>query len=29
MTAKDWKNEGKFTTVFNRKIFVIDKGNTT
>tara|TARA_R110002126_G_scaffold112105_1_gene250198 strand:- start:57803 stop:58696 length:894 start_codon:yes stop_codon:yes gene_type:complete len=29
MTANDWKNEGQFITVFNRKIFVINKGNAT
>ena len=28
MTAEDWKNKGEFITIFNRKIFVIDEGNS-
>ncbi len=28
MIAEDWKNKGEFITVFNRKIFVIDEGNS-
>jgi pimeloyl-ACP methyl ester carboxylesterase len=28
MTAEDWKNKSEFITIFNRKIFVIDEGNS-
>lgn len=28
MTSKDWKNKGKIITVFGKKLFVIDEGNS-